>query len=90
MKNKTKNEIEQYVHKYCWENLSGNQTWSNTYYDLVMVGYDFAEKGIKDKLNHYKSRLKELKTEKLSKRIDEEKIKELEIRIDTLNQLIKQ
>lgn len=47
-----------------------------------------AEKRIKDRINAYNSQLKDLKTPKLSKRIDEEKIKELEIRIDTLNQLL--
>jgi hypothetical protein len=47
-----------------------------------------AEKRIKDRINAYKSQLKDLQTPKLSKRIDEEKTKELEVRIDTLNRLL--
>jgi len=60
---------------------------------LINLTYNFAQKEIRqkllDKLNAYKSRLKELKTEKLSKTINQDKVKELEIRIDTIKQLMK-
>jgi hypothetical protein len=56
--------------------------------ESFLAGFNSAEKRIKDRINAYKSQLKDLQSAKLSKRIDEEKIKELEIRIDTLNKLL--
>jgi hypothetical protein len=74
-------------------------------YDLEMVkkryfedlkqhpAYDFAQKEIKqkllNKLNHYKSNLKQETAVKLTKIINQDKVKELEIRIETLKELIK-
>jgi len=65
-------------------------------YELELIesdGYKFAQKEIKkelkDKLNALKSKLAEEKTEKISKRIDKEKIRELEIKIETIKELMK-
>ena len=74
-------------------------------YDLEMVkkryfedlkqhpAYDFAQKEIKqkllNKLNHYKSNLQEETKVKLNRLANKEKIRELEIRIETLKQLMK-
>jgi hypothetical protein len=53
-----------------------------------LAGFNSAEKRIKDSLNKYNSWLQEAKQQKLDKIIDQEKIKELEIRIDTLKNLL--
>lgn len=45
------------------------------------------QKRIIDLKNKYKSQLSELKNRKLTKVIDEDKIKELEIKIKTLDEL---
>jgi hypothetical protein len=52
------------------------------------AGFSAKEKIIKDKLNHYKSQLKELTSAKLDKRVNQDKVRELEIRIETLQDLI--
>jgi len=73
-------------------------------YDLEMVkkryfedlkqhpAYDFAQKEIKqkllNKLNHYKSNLQEETKVKLNRLANKEKIRELEIRIETLKELM--
>jgi hypothetical protein len=60
--------------------------------EAYIIGTETAAKKLKkqviDLKNAYNSQLKDLKSAKLSKRIDQEKIKELEIRIDTLNQIL--
>jgi len=53
-----------------------------------LAGFNSAEKRIKDSLNKYNSWLQEAKQQKLDKIIDQEKINELEIRIDTLKRLL--
>lgn len=47
------------------------------------------EKQIRDRLNHLKSNLAQEKHQKLRKVLSEERIQELEIRIDELNMLWK-
>ena len=60
---------------------------------IESIGYKFAQKNfrkeLKDKLNTLKSKLAEEKTEKISKTINTEKIKELEIKIETIKELMK-
>ena len=46
------------------------------------------EKKIKDKINALKSKLAEEKTEKISKKLNQELIKELEIKIQTLKEIL--
>ena len=74
-------------------------------YDLEMVkkqyyddlkqhpAYDFAVKEFKkkltDKLNHYKSNLQDETKVKLNRLANKEKIRELEIRIETIKELMK-
>lgn len=93
MKNKTKNEIEQFVHQYCWTNSPGDETWSNNFYDCALGGYEISQKEFKkkliDKLNQYKSNLQQEKHIKLTKTINQDKVRELEIRIETIKDLMK-
>ena len=60
--------------------------------ESFLAGFNLAEKrnevNLKDSLNKYNSQLQEAKQQKLDKIIDQEKIKELEIRIDTLKRLL--
>lgn len=55
--------------------------------------YDFAvkenKKQLKDKLNHYKSNLQDETKVKLNRLANKEKIRELEIRIETIKELMK-
>jgi hypothetical protein len=74
------------------KHVEGVPLTQNEVIESFLAGFEIAEKKnkskLKDLLNKYKSQLKDLQSAKLSKRIDEEKIKELEIRIDTLNRLL--
>lgn len=83
---------EQLAQEYYKQYVEGVPLTQDEVVDAYIVGTETAAKKLKkqviDLKNKYNSQLKDLKTEKLSKRIDQEKIKELEIRIDTLNQLI--
>lgn len=60
--------------------------------ELYLLGKESAKKEIertvKDSLNHYKSKLKEETNPKLSKEINKDKVRELEIIIETLNKLL--
>jgi hypothetical protein len=56
--------------------------------DSFLAGFNSAEKRVKDSYNKYNSWLQEAKQQKLDKVIDQEKIKELEIRIQTLKELL--
>jgi hypothetical protein len=60
--------------------------------ELYLLGVKSAEKRIKqkikDSLNMYKSRLREETYPKLTKTIKKDKVRELEIRIETLNKLL--
>lgn len=83
---------EQLAQEYYKQYVEGVPLTQDEVIDAYIVGTETAAKKLKkqvtDLKNKYNSQLKDLKTEKLSKRIDQEKIKELEIRINTLNQLI--
>jgi hypothetical protein len=56
--------------------------------ESFLAGFDSAEKRIKDRINKYNSQLQEAKQQKLDKVIDQEKIKELEIKTQTLKELL--
>jgi hypothetical protein len=60
--------------------------------ELYLLGYGLAQKQIKqkitDSLNNYKSKLREETYPKLTKTINKVKVRELEIRIETLNKLL--
>ena len=89
MKLNSKQLAQEYYKRY----VKGFPLTQDEVVDAYIVGTETAAKKLKkqviDLKNKYNSQLITLKTEKLSKRIDQEKIKELEIRIDTLNNLIK-
>ena len=92
MTNKTKNDIERYVHQYCWANLPGDQTWSNSFHDCVSAGYEFGEKEFKkklrDKYNALNSQYQEGMIPKLGRyKLTEEAIK-LEGKVELLKELM--
>lgn len=88
MKLNSKQLAQEYYKQY----VEGVPLTQDEVLEAYIVGTETAAKKLKkqviDLKNKYNSQLKDLKTEKLSKRIDQEKIKELEIRIDTLNNLL--
>ena len=92
MTNKTKNEIEKYIRQYCWANLPGDQTWSNSFYDCVSAGYEFGEKEFKkklrDKYNALNSRYKDYTKSKMSKHTLHESILKVEYQIELLKELM--
>lgn len=58
--------------------------------DVYLSGFNSAQKQIKDKYNHYNSKLQEeLKLKFGKERVNTEKIKELEIKVETLKELLK-
>jgi len=71
------------------------ETVKKQYYDDLKQhpAYDFRTKEFKkkltDKLNHYKSNLQEETKVKLNRLANKEKIRELEIRIETIKELLK-
>jgi hypothetical protein len=79
---------QQLALSYYKEHVEGVPLTQDEVIGAFLVGFNSAEKRIKDKINAYKSQLKDLQSAKLSKRIDEEKIKELEIRIETLKRVL--
>jgi hypothetical protein len=94
MKNKTINEIEHFIFDYGWNSITENKKQSDILRDCVLGGYEIAQKEIKrqllDKLNHYKSNLQEETKVKLNRLANKEKIRELEIKIETIKELMKQ
>ena len=93
MKNKTINEIEHFIFDYGWNSVTENKKQSDILRDCVLGGYKIAQKELKqkllDKLNHYKSNLQEETKVKLNRLANKEKIRELEIKIEVLNELEK-
>lgn len=91
MNNKTLNEIEQFVTQYCWENLPGDDTWSNNFHSCALGGAEIAEKDleqkIKDLYNKYCSQLKEEQQPKLTKTINKERVLILSSKIQVLGEL---
>lgn len=92
MEQSKEKEIEQFTHKYCWENLPGDQTWSNNFYDCALGGYEIAQKEskkeIKDKYNHYNSKLKEATKTKLDRRDRTEYVIKLEAKVELLKEMM--
>ena len=86
---KTELKIEQFVSDYCWNNLPGDQTWSNNFYSCALGGYEIAQKQFKkvlrDKYNHLNSQLKTVNTLKLDKTVDQE----LRIKLENQIELVK-
>ena len=84
---------EQLAEKYAKEGVEIDIPYSNGLYYGFLEGFNSAEKEIKKQIkdlkNKYGSWLVELKQPKLDKVLNKEKINELEIRIDTLNILLK-
>lgn len=92
MKNKTKNEIEQFVTQFCWWNLPGDKTWSNNFYECALGGYEIAQeefkKQLKDKFNHLNSNLKQVNNFKLDKTVNQEARIQLEAQVNLLKELM--
>jgi hypothetical protein len=79
---------EQLAEKYKKEALLKIISAQEGYTDGVNSAKKQIKKKLLDKLNHYKSQLKELTSAKLYKRVNQDKIRDLEIRIETLQQLL--
>ena len=90
MTNKTKNEIERYVHQYCWANLPGDQTWSNSFYDCVSAGYEFGEKEFKKKLRDKYNALNSQYTEGMIPKMGRHKLTEEAIKLEGKVELLKE
>ena len=56
--------------------------------EIFVVGYETKEKQIIDKINALKSKLAEEKRQKLTKIINQERVKELEVQIKILQELL--
>ena len=56
--------------------------------NAYVKAYIIAEKKIKDKINALKSKLAEEKRQKLTKTINQERVKELEVQIKILQELL--
>lgn len=90
---KTELKIEQHVSSYCWDNLPGDETWSNNFYNCALGGYEIAQKEIKQQIldlkNKYKSHLQEETNCKMGKNINFVRETELKAKISTLIELEK-
>ena len=88
---KTELKIEQYVSSYCWDNLPGDETWSNNFYNCALGGYEIAQKQIKQQIldlkNKYKSHLQEETNCKIGKNINFVRETELKAKISVLIEL---
>jgi len=91
MKNKLENELERFTSNYCWENLQGNETWSNNFHACTIGGAEIAQKYFKkivlDILNKHRSDLSELTKIKLGKTLNLEKIELQKARVEVLENL---
>ena len=83
-----KQSKDQLALSYYKEHIEGVPLTQDEVVGAFLVGFNSAQKEIKDRYNNLNSQLQEAKKQKLSKRIDQEKIKELEIRVETLKQLL--
>jgi len=92
MKNKEE-KLDEFVTDFCWNNLPGDELWSNEYYRCALGGYEIAEKEIKKQLkdlkNKYSSWLVELQIPKLGKTINQEEVIKLKSKIEVLSELEK-
>ncbi len=90
MKNKEA-KLDEFVTDFCWNNLPGDELWSNEYYRCALGGYETAEKETKKQLrdlkNKYKSWLKDLENVKLTKTINQEEVIKLKSKIEVLNEI---
>lgn len=87
-----KNELERFTSNYCWENLQGNETWSNNFHNCTVGGAEIAQKYFKkivlDMLNKHRSYLSELVKVKLDKTLNLEKIELQKARVEVLQEIL--
>ena len=85
---------EQLALWYYKKHVEGVPLTQDEVIESYLAGFNSAEKrnevNLKDSLNKYNSQLQEVKQQKLDRVIDQEKIKELEIKVQTLKELIRQ
>lgn len=88
-----KENKEQLAVWYYKKHVEGIPLTQDEVIQSYLAGFNSAEKESKrqllNKLNHYKSNLQDETKVKLNRLVDYEKIKELEIRIETINDLMK-
>ena len=91
MNNKTLNKIEQFVSQYCWDNLPGDDTWSNNFHSCALGGAEIAEKELKQKItdlyNKYNSQHQQLTQFKLDKTVNQDYRIKVEAKLDVLEEL---
>lgn len=90
MKNKEE-KLAEFVTDFCWNNLPGDQLWSNEYYRCALGGYEIAEKEIKKQLkdlkNKYSSWLTTEQGVKLGKTINQEEILKLRTKLELIKEI---
>ena len=82
---KNKYELAEEYYKQCVEGVPLTQ---DEVIDAYVKAYIVVEKKIKDKINALKSKLAEQKGQKLTKTINQERVKELEVQIKILQELL--
>ena len=82
---KNKYELAEEYYKQCVEGVPLTQ---DEVIDAYVKAYIVVEKKIKDKINALKSKLAEQKGQKLTKTINQERVKELEAQIKILQGLL--
>jgi hypothetical protein len=92
MKNKEE-KLDEFVTDFCWNNLPGDQLWSNDFYRCALGGFEIAEKEIKKQLkdlkNKYSSHLVEHQIPKLTKTINQEEILKLRAKLELIKEIEK-
>lgn len=92
MKNKLENELERFTSNYCWENLQGNETWSNNFHNCTVGGAEIARKYFKkivlDMLNEVRSKAFEERIPKLGRTPNFEKELSYKASIEVLEKLL--
>ena len=81
---KSKYELAQEYYKQYVEGVPLTQ---DEVIDAYVKAHTIAEKKIKDKINALKSKLAEEKRQKLTKTINQERVKELEVQIKILQEI---
>lgn len=85
-------KLDAFVSDFCWDNLPGDQLWSNNLLICALGGAKIAEKENKkrilDLLNKYRSWLSEETTAKIGRSSNFKRETELRAKIEVLQELL--
>ena len=85
-------KIDNFVADFCWNNLPGDQLWSNNFLECALGGAKIAEdknkKTILDLLNKYRSWLSEETIAKLGRSSNFKRETELRAKIEVLQEIL--